>query len=112
MFPRIFRRSDFFPTLKCFPVYSGAQIFFRRSKIFSNAQRVSGNRAGHVHVLVHKYTKSTDWPLAWTALQNTRDVYEKRVREFLEDMFRMADRPADESSLLARGIAARLRVSA
>ena len=40
---------------------------------------------GHIHVLVHKYKKSTDWPLAWTALQNTRDVYEKRVREFLDD---------------------------
>jgi prophage antirepressor-like protein len=67
---------------------------------------------GHLHVLVHKYKKSTDWPLAWTALQNTRDLYEKRVREVLNDLFRMAGRPTDESSLLARDVAARLRVSA
>jgi len=53
----------------------------------------------------------TNWPLARTALQNTRDVYEKRGREFLEDVFRMADRPTDESSLLARGVAAHLRVA-
>jgi len=67
---------------------------------------------GHIPVLVHKYKKSTDWPLAWTALQNTRDVYEKRVRECLDDVFRLAGRPTDESSLLARDIATRLRVSA
>ena len=66
---------------------------------------------GHIPVLVHKY-KKTDWPLAWTALQNTRDLYEKRVRECLDDVFRLAGRPTDESSLLARDIAARLRVAA
>ena len=86
-------------SLKC--AETGASFSARRPEIVQ----------GHIHVLVHKY-KKTDWPLAWTALQNTRDLYEKRVREFLEDMFRMADRPADESSLLARGIAARLRVAA
>jgi hypothetical protein len=67
---------------------------------------------GHIQVVVHKYKKSTDWPLAWTALQNTRDLYEKRVREFLDDMFRTAGRPVDESGQLARDIAVTLRVAA
>jgi hypothetical protein len=87
-------------SLKC--AETGATFSARRPEIVQ----------GHVLVLVHKYKKSTDWPLAWTALQNTRDVYEKRVRECLDDMFQMAGRPTDESSLLARDIAARLRVSA
>ena len=87
-------------SLKC--AETGASFSARRPEIVQ----------GHILVLVHKYKKSTDWPLAWTALQNTRDVYEKRVRECLDDMFHMAGRPTDESSLLARDIAARLRVSA
>jgi hypothetical protein len=68
---------------------------------------------GNVPVLVHKYKKSTDWPIAWKALQNTRDVYEKRVREFLEDMFRLAHQPdkvGSSSAHLAQAIAASLRV--
>lgn len=71
---------------------------------------------GHIPVLVHKYRKSTDWPLAWTALQNTRDLYEKRVREFLEDMFHLSgqsEQTMGQSLIdLARGIAASLRVTA
>ena len=69
---------------------------------------------GHIPVLVHKYKKSSDWPLAWRALQNTRDVYQKRVREFLESMYLLADYPADRiehaSAELARAIAVSLRV--
>ena len=69
---------------------------------------------GHIPVLVHKYKKSSDWPLAWRALQNTRDVYQKRVREFLESMYILAGYPADgiehASAELARAIAVSLRV--
>ena len=69
---------------------------------------------GHIPVLVHKYKKSSDWPLAWRALQNTRDVYQKRVREFLESMYLLAGYPADRiehvSAELARAIAVSLRV--
>jgi hypothetical protein len=86
--------------LKC--IQTGARFSERRPEIVQ----------GHIPVLVHKYKKSTDWPLAWTALQNTRDLYEKRVREVLNDLFRMAGRPTDESILLARDIATLLRVSA
>ena len=82
----------------------------------SFAERRTETVQGHIHVLVHKYKKNTDWPLAWRALQNTRDVYEKRVREFLEDMFRLADQPeqmiGQSSTNLARDIAAKLRVAA
>ena len=71
---------------------------------------------GHIPVLVHKYRKSTDWPLAWTALKNTRDLYEKRIREFLQDMFLLASHPSatsdPTSAQLARDLAATLRVSA
>jgi hypothetical protein len=70
---------------------------------------------GRIHVLVHKYRKSSDWPLAWAALQRTRDLYEKRVREVLEEMFHLAAQPEEtigrSSTDLGRGIAARLRVS-
>jgi len=66
---------------------------------------------GHIQVSVHAYKKSADWPLAWKALQNTRDVYEKRIREFLDDMFELAGRRTDTHGL-ARDIAATLRVSA
>ena len=80
-----------------------------------SARRAETVRGG-VHVLVHKYKKSTDWPLAWRALLNTRDVYEKRVREFLEDMFRVARHPEEticqSSARLAGEIAATLRVAA
>jgi hypothetical protein len=80
-----------------------------------SARRAETVRGG-VHVLVHKYKKSSDWPLAWRALLNTRDVYEKRVREFLEDMFRVARHPEEticqSSARLAGEIAATLRVTA
>jgi hypothetical protein len=70
----------------------------------------------NIPVLVHKYKKSADWPLAWQALRNTRNLYEKRVREFLDDMFLLARRPeetqAQSSQQLARDIAANLRVNA
>ena len=87
-------------SLKC--AETGASFSARRPEVVQ----------GHIHVVVHKYKKSTDWPLAWKALQNTRDVYEKRVRECLDDVFQMTGRPAEESSRLARDIAACLRVSA
>lgn len=90
-------------SLKC--TETGASFSARRPEIVQ----------GHIHILVHKYKKSTDWPLAWMALRNSRDVYEKRIREFLDDMFRMAGRPVDErgeSTQLARDIAATLKVSA
>ena len=70
---------------------------------------------GNIPVLVHKYKKSLDWPLAWKALQNTREVYEKRVREFLEDMFLLASHSEEKSGLsaaqLTKDIAAALRVT-
>ena len=68
---------------------------------------------GHTQVLVHKYKKSCDWPLAWTAVQKTRDLYEKRVRECLDDMLRLAGEcPVGglSTSDLARRVAASLRV--
>jgi hypothetical protein len=70
----------------------------------------------HIPIFVHKYRKSIDWPLAWTALKNTRDLYEKRIREFLDDMFFLAGHPSETSgptsAQLARDLAAKLRVSA
>ena len=70
---------------------------------------------GNITVLVHKYKKSLDWPLAWKALQNTHELYEKRIRECLEDMFRLASHSAESSGLsaaqLAKDIAANLRVT-
>lgn len=90
-------------SLKCIETSGGFSS--RRS------ERVSGN----IQVLVHKYKKSTDWPLAWRALQNTRDVYEKRIREFLEDMYRVAGHSEETisqtSAELAGAIAAALKVS-
>ncbi len=67
---------------------------------------------GGVHVLVHQYKKSCDWPLAWKALQNTKDLYEKRIREFLEEMFLLAGRRGEEQMIvgLARDIASSLIV--
>ena len=87
-------------------------------KCAETAGTFSGRRQeivqGHIPVLVHKYRKSSDWPLAWKALQNTRDVYQKRVREFLENMYILAGHPADgikhASTELARAIAVSLRV--
>ena len=80
-----------------------------------DARRRAETAQGLIHVLVHKYRKSSDWPLAWTALQRTRDLYEKRVREALDEMFHLAGQPEEtigrSSTDLARGIAARLRVS-
>ena len=87
-------------------------------KCAETAGTFSGRRQeivqGHIPVLVHKYRKSSDWPLAWRALQNTREVYQKRVREFLENMYILAGHPADgikhASTELARAIAVSLRV--
>ena len=69
MFPWIFRRSDFFPALRCFPGFSGAQIFFQRSNVspdfpalrfFFNAQmfpRISG-----AHIFFQRSNVSPDFP--------------------------------------------------
>ena len=37
--------------------------------------------------LVHKYKKPDDWPMASQALHETKSLYEKRIRELLEDAF-------------------------
>ena len=70
---------------------------------------------GCIPILVHTYKKSCDWPLAWRALQNTRDLYEKRIREFLENMYALAGVPEDRtehsSAQLARAIASSLITS-
>jgi prophage antirepressor-like protein len=69
---------------------------------------------GHIPIFVHKYRKTSDWPLAWKALQNTRDIYEKRVRECLQQMYVLAGSPAESTGQaaaeLAKAIAASLRV--
>ena len=39
---------------------------------------------------VHSYKKGHDWPLAWQAVRETKDLYEKRAREFLEAAFSAA----------------------
>jgi len=66
---------------------------------------------GRIPILVHRYKKSCDWPLAWRALQNTRDLYEKRIREFLENMYALAGMPDDRTAQLARAIASSLIIS-
>jgi hypothetical protein len=67
---------------------------------------------GNLQVLVHHYKRSVDWHLAWEALRSTRDLYEKRVRELIDDMFQKAGLPDEHemSILLARNIAESLRV--
>lgn len=40
-----------------------------------------------IEVDVHKYKKPEDWPLARRALIDTKCLYEKRIRELLEDVF-------------------------
>jgi hypothetical protein len=71
-------------------------------------------------VAVHKYKKPDDWVVARRALEETRDLYEKRIRELLEEIFVRADifdaapmhttydRICKET---ARGIASKLRVN-
>jgi hypothetical protein len=49
-------------------------------------QQVAGTE-----VSVHAYRNPDDWPIAWRALGDTRSVYEKRLRELLEDAFVKAD---------------------
>jgi prophage antirepressor-like protein len=67
---------------------------------------------GPSQVLVHRYRKSCDWPLAWRAVQKTRDLYEKRVREHLEEIQQLAGAPLGLWSIeeLAKRIASSLRV--
>jgi prophage antirepressor-like protein len=67
---------------------------------------------GPTRVLVHRYRKSCDWPLAWRAVQKTRDLYEKRVREHLEEIQQLAGAPIGLWSIeeLAKRIASSLRV--
>jgi hypothetical protein len=67
---------------------------------------------GPTQVLVHRYRKSCDWPLAWRAVQKTRDLYEKRVREHLEEIQQLAGAPLGLWSIeeLAKRIASSLRV--
>ena len=67
---------------------------------------------GRIPISVHKYRKSQDWPLAWKAVQNTQHLYQKRVRECLEEVYEAAgghvpDLPAAE---LAHRVAASLRI--
>jgi hypothetical protein len=42
---------------------------------------------GALEVQVHKYRKPDDWPVACRALEDTKNLYEKRLRELLEDAF-------------------------
>jgi hypothetical protein len=75
-------------------------------------------RAGYVDV--HSYKKNQDWPLARQALRETKDLYEKRARELLEDAFleagvysEMPSRThAGVCAAAARGLAARLDTAA
>ncbi len=46
---------------------------------------------GAVEVQVHKYTKPYDWPVACRALADTKSLYEKRLRELLEEAFVKAE---------------------
>ena len=63
-----------------------------------------------IPISVHKYKKSQDWPLAWQAVQETQHLYQKRVRECLEDLFQAAGHAPDLSAAeLARRVAASLR---
>jgi len=66
---------------------------------------------GHgIPVSVHKYRKSQDWPLAWQAVQKTQDLYQKRVRECLEEFHRAAGIPIPPLvEDLARKVAEALR---
>jgi hypothetical protein len=69
-------------------------------------------------VAVHKYKKPDDWAVAKRALKETKDLYEKRVRELLEEAFVRAGVFDDVPPLTyagicaetARGISARLNV--
>ena len=66
---------------------------------------------GGVRVSVHKYRKSRDWPLAWQAVQKTQHLYQKRVRECLEEIYRAAGGAVPDAGIseLARRVAASLR---
>jgi len=46
--------------------------------------------AGGVEVQVHRYLKPEDWATARRALEETKDLYEKRARELLESAFVLA----------------------
>jgi hypothetical protein len=62
-------------------------------------------------VQVHRYLKSTDIPLAWKALEDTRFAYERRVRDLLTEAFELAGHSDDAlAARLARGIAEELLV--
>ena len=66
---------------------------------------------GGVQVSVHKYRKSRDWPLAWRAVQKTQRLYQKRIRECLEKIYRAAGGVVPDAGIseLARRVAAALR---
>jgi len=72
-----------------------------------------------VAVAAHKYSRATDWPLAERAVRETRDVYQKRVREMLDEALRMAtdqgvhvaDHPEVVSSRVAVGLALGLKAT-
>jgi prophage antirepressor-like protein len=54
------------------------------------AERRPQEVSGSVMVDVHSYKRSQDWPLARRALRETKDLYEKRIRELLESAFSAA----------------------
>ena len=72
-------------------------------------QQVAG---GSLVVSVHKYKNPDDWPVACRALVDTKSLYEKRLRELLEDAFLRAELYSDTLSRTcseaARRIAAQL----
>jgi hypothetical protein len=65
--------------------------------------------------LVHKYKKPDDWPMASQAVHETKSLYEKRIRELLEDAFVRAgtydDTLAFACSEAARRLATQLRTA-
>ena len=66
--------------------------------------------ANGIPITVHKYRKSRDWPLAWRAIQKTKHLYQKRVRECLQNLFEAAGHtPELSAEELAKRVAASLR---
>jgi len=65
-----------------------------------------------ITVEVHSYKRSQDWPLARRALRETKDLYEKRIRELLESAFSAAgiynDLPARTHAGVSGGAARKI----
>jgi hypothetical protein len=70
----------------------------------------------NIPVTVHLYRKSIDGPLARKALENTRELYQKRIREFFEVLFGSLNYVDELYHILAQrmalDLAAQLKVNA